>query len=87
MNKAELIAAVAKTTKMSNRQARLAVDATLGQIKKNTKKGVNIAGFGSFTVAHRKARRGRNPRTGEEIRIGARRNVKFKAGKSYKTMV
>ncbi len=87
MNKAELVAAVAKTTKMSNRQTRLAVDATLNTIKKNTKKGVNIAGFGSFTVTHRKARKGRNPRTGEEIKIGARRNVKFKAGKAYKTLV
>jgi DNA-binding protein HU-beta len=87
MNKAELVAAVAKATKMSNRQARLAVDATLGQIKKNTKRGVNIAGFGSFSVAYRKARRGRNPRTGQEIKIGARRNVKFKAGKAFKTMV
>jgi nucleoid DNA-binding protein len=87
MNKAELVAAVAKTTRMSNRQARLAVDATLNTIKRNTKKGVNIAGFGSFTVTHRKARRGRNPRTGEEIKIGARKNVKFKAGKAYKAMM
>ncbi|MCK4546691.1 MAG: HU family DNA-binding protein [Candidatus Eisenbacteria sp.] len=87
MNKAELVAAVAKAAKMSNRQARLTVDATLNTIRKNTKKGVNIAGFGSFTVTHRKARRGRNPRTGEEIKIGARRSVKFKAGKAYKGMV
>jgi DNA-binding protein HU-beta len=87
MNKAELIAAVAKTTRTSNRQARLAVDATLNAIKKNTKRGVNIAGFGSFTVTHRKARRGRNPRTGEEIKISARRGVKFKPGKAYKAMV
>lgn len=87
MNKAELIAAVAKTTKMSNRQARTVVDATINAIKKNTKKGVNIAGFGSFSVTHRKARRGRNPRTGEEIKIAARRGVKFKPGKAYKSMV
>jgi len=87
MNKAELVSVVAKHAKMSNRQARIAVDSTLSAIKKNTKKGVNIAGFGSFTVTHRKARRGRNPRTGEEIKIGARRNVKFKAGKAFKSMV
>jgi DNA-binding protein HU-beta len=87
MNKAELIAAVAKSAKMSNRQARIAVDATIGAIKKNTKKGVNIAGFGSFSVTHRKARRGRNPRTGEEIKIAARKSVKFKPGKAYKSMV
>ena len=87
MNKAELVAAVAKATKMSNRQARTAVDATLSTIRKNTKKGVNIAGFGSFTVSNRKARRGRNPRTGEEIKISARKVVKFKAGKAYKTLV
>jgi DNA-binding protein HU-beta len=87
MNKAELVAAVAKTTKMSNRQARMAVDTTLSTIKKNTKKGVNIAGFGTFAVSYRKARRGRNPRTGEEIKIGARKNVRFKAGKQYRAMV
>ena len=87
MNKAELVAAVAKTTKMSNRQSRIAVDATLTHIKKNAKKGVNIAGFGSFSVAHRKARRGRNPRTGEEIKIKASKSVRFKPGKAYKNIL
>ena len=89
MNKGELIDRVASMTNMSKRQAREVIDATFDTIKKNTKKkgGVQLAGFGSFNVSKRKARMGRNPQTGESIKISASKNVRFKAGKSYKTML
>ena len=57
-------------------------------IKRGTKKGgVSLAGFGSFNVSNRKARLGRNPQTGEEIKIKASRTVRFRPGKSYKEML
>ena len=88
MNKAELIEAVAKKTDLTKKDAGLAVDATLDAIKKGTKKGgVSIAGFGSFSVSSRKARMGRNPQTGEEIKIKASKSVRFRPGKDYKEML
>ena len=88
MNKAELIETVAKKAKMTKKDASLAVDATLDAIKRGTKRGgVSIAGFGSFTVANRKARIGRNPQTGEEIKIKASRSVRFRPGKAYKAIL
>ena len=86
MNKAQLIEAVAKTTKMSQRATRHAIEATLRTIKLNTKReGVNIVGFGSFSVSRRKARAGRNPQTGARIQIKASKTVRFRAGKAFKT--
>ncbi len=86
MNKAQLIEAVARTTKMSQRAARRAVEATLTTIKSHTKKdGVNLVGFGSFSVSRRKARTGRNPQTGAAIQIKASKTVRFRAGKAFKT--
>ena len=87
VNKAELIENVVKTTKLTKKDASAAVDATLAAIKKGTKKGVVIAGFGSFSVSNRKARVGRNPRTGEEIKIRASKGVRFRPGKDYKSML
>ena len=88
VNKAELIELVAKKTQMTKRDASIAVDATLEAIKRGTKKGgVSIAGFGSFSVASRKARIGRNPQTGEEIKIKASKSVRFRPGKAYKAML
>jgi DNA-binding protein HU-beta len=85
VNKAELIELVAKKTDLTKKDAGLAVDATLEAIKKGTKKGgVSLAGFGSFTVSARKARMGRNPQTGEAIKIRASKSVRFKPGKDYK---
>jgi DNA-binding protein HU-beta len=84
MNKAELCEAVAKTTGLSKKDSGMAVDATLETIKKNVKKGVQLVGFGSFTTGKRKARTGRNPQTGEEIKIPATKTVRFKAGKDFK---
>ena len=84
MNKGELVDHVARRTGLTKRDARTAVEETLEAIKKNTKKGVQLAGFGSFRVVRRKARLGRNPQTGEEIRIKPSRGVRFKPAASYK---
>jgi nucleoid DNA-binding protein len=88
MNKAELIEYVAKQTDTTKRSAEDAVNATLEGIKKNVKKGgVQIVGFGSFTVASRKGRMGRNPQTGEPIKIKPSKTVKFRPGKDFKKML
>jgi DNA-binding protein HU-beta len=87
MNKGELIEAVAQDLGSSKAMAEQAVNSVLNNIKKNTKKGVNIIGFGSFAVTKRKARTGRNPQTGETIKIKASKSVKFKPGKSFKDAV
>ncbi len=84
MNKGDLIAAVAKDLDTTKALAEQAVNSVFSNIKKNTKKGVSIIGFGSFTVTKRKARQGRNPSTGETIKIKASKNVRFKAGKAFK---
>ena len=69
-------------------QRPLAEPVTLEAIKKGTKKGgVSLAGFGSFNVSTRKARTGRNPQTGEEIKIKASKTVRFRPGKYYKGML
>ncbi len=87
MNKGELVAAVAKDTGMSKAGAEDAVNSVLNNIKKNTKKGVQIVGFGSFSVVKRKARTGRNPQTGETLKIKASKTVKFKPGAAFKAAV
>lgn len=84
MNKGELIEAVAKDLGISKAAADKAVGSVLDNIKRNTKKGVNLIGFGSFSVSKRKARTGRNPQTGAAISIKASKVVRFKAGKAYK---
>ncbi len=89
MNKAELIEAVAKETGLSKADAERAVNATTGTISKALKKGdtVQIIGFGSFSVAKRGARTGRNPKTGETLKIKATKVPKFTAGKGLKDLV
>ena len=87
MNKGELIDEVAKKTGLSKKDSGNAVNVALETIKKNAKKGVQIVGFGSFTVTRRKKRKGRNPQTGEVIDIKASNAVKFKAGKEFKESV
>jgi len=87
MNKGELIEAVAKDLGESKALSERAINSVLETIKKNTKKGVNIIGFGSFTVAKRKARTGRNPQTGEKMKIKASKTVKFRPGKAYKEKI
>lgn len=86
MTKAELVSAVAKATKLSKRAAESAVDATFEGIARAIKrdKRFQMPGFGTFTVRSRKARKGRNPRTGAEITIKASRTVGFKPAPSMK---
>ena len=83
MNKGLLIAEVAKKAGLSKKDAGNAVNATIETIKKNVKKGVTLIGFGTFKVVRRKARIGRNPQTGEKIKIKAKNVVKFKPGKGF----
>lgn len=82
MNKAELIDAIASSAKLSKADAGRALEATVESIHKALKKGdrIGLVGFGSFSVAKRAARIGRNPQTGKEIKIAAKKVVKFKAG-------
>ena len=88
MNKADLIEEVAKVTS-SKKEAEEAVGAVLTAIKKALKKGdtVTLVGFGTFGVSKRKARTGRNPQTGEDIKISAKKVPVFKAGKDLKDAV
>jgi DNA-binding protein HU-beta len=83
LNKNDLIAAVAAKTDLSKDQASAALDAAFETIARQLRKGdeVKLFGFGTFYVAQRKACQGRNPRTGETIRLDATRAPKFKAGK------
>ncbi len=82
MNKGELIDAVSKDAGISKALAGNVLDSIIGAVTKTLKKGdkVALAGFGTFSVAKRKARRGRNPQTGAEIRISAKKVAKFKVG-------
>ncbi|MCP5432659.1 MAG: HU family DNA-binding protein [Alphaproteobacteria bacterium] len=86
MNKNDLVSAVADTTSLSKADATKAVDAVFDVITAAMKKGdeVRLVGFGSFVVANRAASEGRNPRTGEVIKIPASRQPKFRAGKGLK---
>ena len=87
MNKADLIAEVAKVVG-SKRMAEKAVSCVVGTITKGMKKGkVTLVGFGTFSVSKRKARVGRNPQTGKEIKIPAKKVPKFSAGKALKSAV
>jgi DNA-binding protein HU-beta len=89
MTKEELIEKVATGAKLSKADAARALDATLNAVKGALKKGqkVTLVGFGTFSVAKRKARQGRNPRTGETITIKAAKVPKFAAGKALKSAV
>ena len=89
MNKAELIDAIAKDAKLTKVDAGKALDAITDSITKALKKSdrVSLVGFGSFSVAKRAARNGRNPQTGKAIKIAAKKVAKFKAGAELKKMV
>jgi DNA-binding protein HU-beta len=89
VNKSELIDAIAKHADISKAAAGRALDATVSSIKASLKKGgvVTLVGFGSFYVGKRTARQGRNPRTGDAIKIRAAKVPKFRAGKALKDAV
>ena len=89
MKKVELIEAVAEKAGLTKADAGRAVDATIGAITGALVKGdkVPLVGFGTFAVSERAAREGRNPRTGETVKIAARTAVTFKAGSKLKDAV
>ena len=82
MNKAELIHAMAAESKMTKVDTKKALEAFISTVSKSLKKGDRVAlvGFGSWNVIKKAARKGRNPQTGKEIKIAAKKVVKFKTG-------
>ena len=89
MNKSDLIEAIAQAADISKAAAERALDGTVAAITSSLQKGnmVTLVGFGTFHVGDRKARSGRNPRTGATIEIKASRVPKFRAGKALKDAV
>lgn len=89
MNKTEFVAAVAEQAGLSRKDAEAAVKAFTDVVAAEMAKGekVQLVGFGTFEVADREARMGRNPKSGEPMEIAASRMPKFKAGKALKDMV
>ena len=89
MNKTELVAAMAESADLSKKDAEKALKAFIEVVTDELKKDekVQLVGFGTFEVAQRAAREGRNPLTGEEMQIKASKAPKFKAGKALKDAV
>jgi DNA-binding protein HU-beta len=89
MNKADLVEAIANATDLSKSKTDEVVGAMVATIIKAVSKGdsVQLVGFGTFGSGTRAARTGRNPRTGETIKIAAAKTVKFTAGKAFKDAV
>lgn len=89
MNKTQLVDQLAKQTQITKTQIEEVLNATIDTIKKTVKKGddVTLVGFGTFTKSKRKARSGRNPQTGSEIKIPAMTVPRFRAGKEFKDAV
>ena len=89
MTKEELVAAIGKDAKISKASAEKTLNAFVANVTKALKKGDRLAlpGFGTFSVSKRKARVGRNPQTGKEIKIPAAKVAKFKAGSALKSAV
>ncbi|MDQ3194144.1 MAG: HU family DNA-binding protein [Bacteroidota bacterium] len=89
MTKEELVGKIAGDAKITKVQARAAMASLLDGIMKTVKKGnrVSLVGFGTFMRSARKARMGRNPQTGKEIKIAAKKVARFKAGKGFSEFV
>ncbi len=89
MNKNELVSAVSNSAGLSKADASKAVDSVFDNITNSLRNGneVRLIGFGTFSVSHRNAITGRNPRTGAPVQIPARKVPKFKAGKALKEAV
>jgi DNA-binding protein HU-beta len=89
VNKADMIEQIAQAAEVSKSAAERAVDALVSAIKTSLKKGdmVTLVGFGTFYVGKRKAREGRNPRTGAALKIAAAKVPKFRAGKALKDAI
>ena len=89
MNKAELVAAMAEQAGLSKKDAEAALKAFTDVVSDELKNGgkVQLVGFGTFEVSERAAREGRNPQSGEVMKIAASKDPKFKAGKALKDLV
>ena len=89
MNKAELVAAIAEKTDLSKKDSEKALKAFIDVVTEELTKGekIQLVGFGTFEVAERSAREGRNPQTGATMNIPASKAPKFKAGKAFKDAV
>ena len=89
MNREELVAEIAKSAKVTKKAAADVLTATLETIEATVKKGnkVTLVGFGTFERRQRAARTGRNPQTGKEIKIAAKKVPAFSAGKKFKELV
>ncbi len=87
--KADVISAIAEQAGITKKEATAAFDAFVNHISDSCQKGERCAvpGLGSFSISHRKAREGRNPRTKEKINIPASKSVRFKAGKDLRAAV
>ena len=89
MNRMELVAAIAEKSELSKKDAEKALKAFTDVVAEELKKGeqIQLVGFGTFKVSERAAREGRNPQTGETMKIEASKAPKFKAGKALKDLV
>lgn len=89
MNKSELVAAIAEKTELSKKDSEKALKAFIDVVTDELKKGekIQLVGFGTFEVAQRAAREGRNPQTGKTMAIAASKAPKFKAGKALKDVI
>jgi DNA-binding protein HU-beta len=89
MNKTELIDAVAKDSGLTRADSARAIDSLVGTIQKSLKRGDDVAltGFGKFSVVKRSARTGRNPQTGQPVKIKASKAPKFTAGATFKSAI
>ena len=89
MTKAELVSEISKVTNLTKADTARTLNAFIEVAKKTLKKEgrLALAGFGSFVVTKRKARKGRNPQTGEEIKIKASQTVRFRPGKALKESI
>ena len=89
MNKTELVAAIAEKTELTKKDAESALKAFTDVVAEELKKGekIQLVGFGTFEVSERAAREGRNPQTGETMKIAASKAPKFNAGKALKDAI
>jgi DNA-binding protein HU-beta len=89
MNKSQLVDLISERTKTTKSQSEIILDATLEVIRKAVSKGeeVKLVGFGTFSTLDRKSRLGRNPKTGETVKIPRAKVPRFRAGKDFKELL
>ena len=87
MTKSQIVAGVAEATEITKKQAAAVIEALVGMAYKGAKNGFTVPGLGKLVLVNRKARMGRNPATGETIKIPAKRVVKFRVAKACKDAI